>query len=563
MHRALLLLAAQLHVTMIAPPQGGAGTQADSTRDLDRARGAQAAFERGRRALLPRDAPSGSGRCDVRLGRFCWWYDERPPVLPPEAEQIGRRRRELLASLDQLAARYPGDDWLAGMRVHYRVDGRDFAGADSVAAACAATAWWCSALRGYAAHASGNALAAETAFASALDAMAPDSACAWRSIAPLLPDDVRKQYERTPCDARQPLERRYWMLSRPRLAAAANEWRNEFNVRRVLVRMGEHATTPHLVRWGWDAAELVLRYGWPVAWTQVAPATAMGSEVSVVGYDPSPSFDFAPERMDSIAPLHADAWHPRAPAGQARVAPRLVRRVADASAQIARFPRHDSTVVVAVFAAADDSLRQPAATLSAVEVDGTVVTRVADSARAGRAAISVRGMPLVAGVEVIDTLTRTLARAREAFAAASGPAGLVLSDLLLYRPGAEPPASLDSALARAIPGDTVGRGARLGIFWEMSGIEAGVDVIGLAVTVERVDHGWLRSTRQRLGLSPEDAPIRIKWTDASPPADRIVPHAIVLDLANLDAGRYRLALTLTAGAPSPVTTTREIVLRDR
>ncbi|MEP6991061.1 MAG: hypothetical protein ABJA80_09050 [bacterium] len=563
MHRALLLLAAQLHVTTIALPQGGADHQADSTRDLDRARGAQAAFERGRRAMLPRDAPSGSGRCEVRLGRFCWWYDERPPVLPPEAEQIGRRRRELVAALDQLAARYPGDDWLAGMRVHYRVDGRDFAGADSVAATCAATAWWCSALRGYAAHAGGNALAADSAFASALDAMAPDSACAWRSIAPLLPDDARKPYERTPCATRQPLERRFWMLSRPRLAAAANEWQNEFNVRRVLVRMGEHAMTPHLVRWGWDAAELVLRYGWPVAWTQVTPAMAMGSEVSVVGYDPSPSFDFAPESMDSIARLPPDAWHPRAPAGKARFAPRLVRRMADASAQIARFPRHDSTVVVAAFAAEDDSLRQPAATLSVVEADGTIVTSTVDSARVGRAMIAVRGAPLVAGVELLDTLTRTLARTREAYAAASGPAGLVLSDLLLYRPGAEPAASLDSALARAIPGDTVGRGARLGVFWEMSGLEAGVEAIGLTVTVERVDHGWLRSTRQRLGLAPEDAPIRIKWMDAAPPVNHILPHAIALDLANLDTGRYRLALTLTVGASSPVTATREIALLDR
>ena len=37
------------------------------------------------------DGGGSAGRCDVQLGRFCWWYDGEPPNLPPEAAQITRR----------------------------------------------------------------------------------------------------------------------------------------------------------------------------------------------------------------------------------------------------------------------------------------------------------------------------------------------------------------------------------------------------------------------------------------------------------------------------------------
>ena len=123
MSPALFLLALQLY----SPPGRGAeralAEPADSARGLARAHAAQVAFERSRRTLLPA-GQSGGGHCDVRLGRFCWWYDGGMPHFPPENSTIGVRRAELLAELDSASQRHPGDAWLVGMRVHYRIDGR-------------------------------------------------------------------------------------------------------------------------------------------------------------------------------------------------------------------------------------------------------------------------------------------------------------------------------------------------------------------------------------------------------------------------------------------------------
>ncbi|MEO5813711.1 MAG: hypothetical protein ABIT20_00340 [Gemmatimonadaceae bacterium] len=566
MHVALLALAFQLHAPALSAvaQRSSERTPSDSARDLSRARGAQANFERSRRAHLP-FGDRGNGRCDVRLGRYCWWYDEHVPTFPPEEAAIGERRQELLAQLDLAAAHYPGDDWLAGMRVHYRVDGHQFAAADSVAGECRATGWWCSALAGYAAHSGGDAHRADSAFALAVAGLPAEESCSWRDIAPLLSDGDRDVYEHRSCDARRALETRYWLLSRPQFSTGGNEWQNEFNVRRVLNWLGERAATPHLLSWGKDAAELVLRYGWPTAWSRTV--TAMGSmqEPGIIGHDPAPSFSFAPSGWlaDSLKPLPPDAWDLSAPRAEARYAPPMVKRVASVAAQFARFRRGDSTLLVAAFAAQDDSLRTLVARLGAAGVDGITALSEPDTAHVGRTRVMLGTTPWIVGIDVADTTTRTLARTRRAFVPGADSARLSLSDLLVYRAGEDPAPSLDSALVRAVPGDTVTRDRALGIFWETYGLSSEGETVDIAVSVERVDHGWIRSARQKLGLTPMDTPIRIKWSDARTSVGKAAAHAISLDLANLDAGRYRLTLTLVPASGVPVAALREVELIDR
>lgn len=560
MHVALLALALQLHVARHGVAASQAAVIADSAGDLRRAQLEQMAFERSRRAYLPYGAGSG-GRCDVRLGRFCWWYDSSMPHFPPEAENIGHRRTELLAALDQLGSRHTGDDWLAGMRVHYRIDGRNLAGADSVVRGCRASGWWCSALVGYVAHSRAEEQRADSAFSVALDSMPPDSACAWRNIAPLLKDDDRDRYEHLSCDGRRDLERRYWLFSRPLLTSAANDWRNEFYVRRVLARLSEHAASPQALSWGDDAAELLLRYGWPIAWSQIKTNDPMASP-SIIGHDPSPSFAFAPSAplADSTTSMDDDAWDLLDLHAEARYAPRQVRRTARVAAQVARFRRGDSTLVVAAFAASDDSLRTPAAAFAAATSDGTPVAKAADAAQVGFARITMLGEPILAGVEISDSTTGTLARMRYAYAARSDSGRRALSDLLFYRPAAEQAAELDSALARAIPGDTVARERPLGLFWETYAAASDTGAVDVQVTVERIDHGFFRSAKQRMGLTPEDTPIRMKWTDVRPPANGTTSRAVSLDLGNLDAGRYRVTVSVSG---TGVASARELTLTER
>ena len=563
---ALVVLAAQLRAATVGegPHFDAAALSRDSVRDQGRARGAQASFERSRRASLPIGASSG-GRCEVHLGRYCWWYDDSQPTFPPESGAITKRRHELLAELDGLGLQYPGSDWIAAMRVHYRIDGREPAAADTVARTCDATRWLCAALVGYAAHARADEGTADSAYAAALAQMPVDVACAWRNIAPLLSSDDRDVYEHRSCEDRIPLEERYWLLGRPALATSYNEWENEFNTRRVLVWIGERAATPHLLGWADDAAELVMRYGWPVAWSRTAASGQLGDQGGIVGHDPSPSFAFAPDRwlVDSLRLMSSDAWDMVSHQAEARYAPPLVRRVTTAAMQVARFRRGDSTLVVAAYTATDDSLMAPAGVLGVAAPDGRLAHSSADSARVGRSRVLVKGPVYFVGVDISDTTRRTLARTRMVLVSATDTSRLRLSDLLIYRAGDAPAENLDSALARAVPGDTVTRDRQLGLFWETYGIAREGESIELALSVERVDHTWIRSARQRLKLTPVDTPIRIRWTDARAATDSGAGHAVALDLGNLDAGRYRVTLTLTPLDGPAVSTTREIALIDR
>jgi hypothetical protein len=368
MHVAWLVVALQLRTAAMAvPPATRPGLDGvDSLREARRARNEQASFERARRAALPWENGSG-GRCDVRLGRFCWWYDEYTPQLPPEPESIVRRRDELVALFDTLSQRIPGDDWLAGMRVHYRVDARRFDAADSAARDCHATGWWCRALTGYAAHARGDAARADSSFAAALTEMPNDLRCAWTDIRTLIPGDARGRYEEMVCEARRPVERRYWLLGRPRLSAAANEWRNEFYARRVQSWLAERSATPQALSWGRDADELLLRYGWPVSWGRAQLTSAsFVPDYTVIGHDPSPSFAFGAreELLDSLATGADEGWDLRSRASESRYAPAGVRRVASVSAQLARFRRGDSTLLAAAYVASDDSITAPRARCS-------------------------------------------------------------------------------------------------------------------------------------------------------------------------------------------------------
>jgi hypothetical protein len=566
MYVALFALSFQLGLTAgaVSPQARLLPSRADSARDLRDARSAQASFERARRYSLP-EGGGASGRCDVQLGRYCWWYDEVPPDLPPEANQITRRRAELLATLDALGQRHPGDDWIAGMRVHYRIDGKSPSSADSVARTCAATRWWCLALVGYADHKLGRTAAAESAFVAALGEMPDSTGCKWRDIAVLLPSNTRNYYEKLSCEARRPVEDRYWLLSRPQLAGDANDWRTEFYVRRVLTTLYRQATSTLQGAWGRDNEELLLRYGWPIGWRRSQTAYGSMLDVSVTEYHPVPSYNFAPDEAlyDTSATAQNDGWDLQARLPEARYSPRLVGNVAPVAMQVARFRRGDSVLVVSAHAAAHDSLGAAADAVLAVALhDGTTRRAVADG-RIGHARLMVESFPVLAGIEITDTTTHTLARARALLRVPDHSVGLALSDLLLFRAGENAPESIDAALEAAVPGDTLSRSRPIGIYWETYGIAESGESFDVGVTVERIDRSWFRGAKQLLRLAQPDNPLRLRWNDARPGTPgRPISRAISLDLANQSPGKYRITVGLIRADGSVVASTRVIELRD-
>jgi hypothetical protein len=565
MHLAITALALQLQTAAFGAGGPRPSDPADSARDVDRAHSAQASFERARRTRLPFEAGSG-GRCDVRIMRYCWWYDDATPTtLSPEPESITERRAALLHTLDSLAQRRPGDDWIAGMRVHYLLEAHREDAADRAARECRGTTWWCDALLGYASHVRGEAALADSAFARAYREMPEDTRCRWSDIRTLLPGDTRGRYEDLTCDQRVAIERRYWLLARPRLAAPANEWQLEFSVRRVQAWLAQRAASPQALRWGDDAEELLLRYGWPTAWGRVQTSSVPLSEPSIIGHDPSPSFAFGPREplLDTLATSGDDGWDLASPRGESRVALRPVHRIGSMSAQLARFRRGESTLVVASYVVRDDSVAKPVVQLAAALDDGTSIAAPPDSGRRGARMLSIGGAPRVADVELLDTAGGTFSRSRRLYAPTAAGGRLALSDLLLFEGGADPASTLDSALVRAFPNDSVDRSRPLGLFWETYGLTDGGETVDVAVSVERIDNGFFRAARQRLGLEDKDTPLRMRWTDARPPASGVTGRSVSLDLANLPAGRYRVTLSVTPPEGGPVMTSREVELVER
>ena len=382
----------------------------------------------------------------------------------------------------------------------------------------------------------GDAVRAESSFVAADSTMPEERRCRWRNIVTLLAGEARSRYAALSCAERGTMERRYWAVTHPRLSVAANEWRNEFETRRVQAVLAEQSRNPQPTSWGDDAEELVLRYGWPNAWTRVTPtSSAFGAEPAIIGHEPSPSFDFAPDErviLDSLADAGDDAWRVDDPRSVSRYAPRGITRLAAIGAQVARFRRGDSTLVIGIFSVADDSIRNARPVMAALVAGrgGAAVSTslAADSARAGVLRLTVPAEPLLAGLEVHDTASHTLARSRRAFGALAGPRRI--SDLLVYRGSDDVPTSLDEALPRAITGDSLMRGDPIGLYWETypGPKAASGDTAVLAVSIERIDRGVLHGLAQRFGIDDPDSPIRVHWSAPGPMA-AISATAISLD----------------------------------
>jgi hypothetical protein len=295
------------------------------------------------------------------------------------------------------------------------------------------------------------------------------------------------------------------------------------------------------------------------------PFATLTPEISVIGHDPWPSFDFGPreETLDSLATAASDddGWELHSRQSTARYGPPRVDRIIGVTTQLARFRRGDSTLLVSAFFVGDDSIRAPDARLAAALRDGSIVASAPDSTMSGAATLMLAGDPMLAGVEITDSVSSTLARSRTLYAPRVA-AGAALSDLLLYRGGGDPPDGLDSAVVRAFPGERVERGQPVGVYWEAYRPGDAGDSTQVSITVERVDHGFFRSTFQKLGIAEDDSPLKLNWTDARPVIGGMSTYAVSLDLANLSSGRYRVSLSLTGSDGTPLTAWRELELVD-
>ncbi|HKV50082.1 MAG TPA: hypothetical protein VJO52_02680 [Gemmatimonadaceae bacterium] len=530
--------------------RASASAQAMASMPERSARHAQREFEYLRRALLP-SVPARTGGCDLTIGDVCYWDDNDDAPLPPERPRVAVARDHLRASLDSLGAIDSANDYIVGQRVRYAVEAHDVAAAAAVVRHCAATPWWCDALRGLAAHRAGAETASAAAFDSALAEMPDTTRCAWLDARSWLPSGTRVSTGHgSDCAERAAVSERVFWMAAPLLTWRRNAARDEYFSRRTWAKLLEGTVNPQYSSWRWDSEEMTLRFGWPDQWAREAPpiGTMLIADVNVVGDEPRPSFSVVPDRRALESPFTAKPGDWRLSGDRdafMRYAPGWLRSIDMLPVQIARFRRpNDSMVVVAVYDGhplldSGSTTFVAAASLSAgLETDSTLAFGAAAGVPTGAIVLGAPARPALASVEVFDSVGGRAARWRAGLAPLSASAAM--SDLLVGRAGSAGDASsLDSAARSAVPRLRFSTRDTLTLYWETyftpppgTRMTIGVRLTKAAGALGRVGHA--------LGLVHAPAGSALSWEDAAADSS----HSLRLGLAEVTPGRYRLEITV-------------------
>ncbi len=536
------------------------------------AKRAQAEFERARREGLGFSSGGATSEPDVQFGTIYYWNNNNDVPPRPERPEIGVARLKLLQSLAEAALVAPADDWVAGQRIKYSLEAKDFRGASAVVTDCKATNWWCAALTGLVKHVQNDAPGAERAFDGALAQMSEAQRCEWQSIAAWMKKADSLAYLAKSCAERLEVNKKVFWLGKPFAHLDGNDLRNELLARRTFNTLEVNTSTVY-GPWKPEFAESQLRYGWPVAWSkQNTIVSRRGDMVSnYIGHEPTPSHDFMPSDAALAHPFTATAadYPFNARYAQMRYAPRYAPGgFQDLGAQLVRFRRGDSTMLVAAYVLDGKARYERGKTRAALVLERSPesrVTRIVKDGQPLRGAIALNAGvfrdTMLASIEVLSEGRRFAGRVRTG--AMPIEPGAMLSDLLLLSVKASEAgaaglagiATLESVLGAALGGTDIGDGQSFGVFWEYYGGPGAT--VTISITPIDTASGFRRlGTLFRPGGRDGGASLRIP--DPAQP-DGGPGRRLTLTMPEVKPGRYRLAVEVTApGAPA---TRRELVLR--
>ena len=541
---------------------------ADSVAVLKAARRARDAFETTRRASVP-ERPSGSGGARYQvIGRVRYWYEggDETDSAPPEPRRIRQARARLLETLADAGVALPGDEWIAGQRVRYLLEDSQPGAAARVAEQCRSVPWWCEALGGLVRHVEQDYADADSLFSAALADMPTDERCRWNDLSPLLEGDLAKRYRELDCGARAAFEAHWWWLAQPMYSLPANDRRTEHFARETMVRIEQGRRTTLGLYWEDDLRDVLLRYGWPTWWTREPPASPMlESEPRITGHDPSPAFGFTPSAraFDEPTNTRPEDWSLDPPQARERYAPAYAKAFGYLDHQAAAFRRGDSCVMVAAFDLSDDTLfadRPARAALALAPDERTLIVARDSEPASGTRALRATGpcAPLLVSLEARAPGEGHAARARYGVQLAPRaewrPA---ISDLLLFAAGDSLPTDLDAVLPHALGSTRVPTTRKLGVFWELYGVDPADGAVDVSLTVTRQGAGWLRRAAESLGLAGSRRDVRLEWREV-PEAPRLAPRALAVDVSGLAPGRYVIEVSVTATGGQTVTARREM-----
>ncbi len=569
-----------------APSHARQAVPPDSAALVAEAHGDQADYERDRLVLAPEAGSSADGPCDERIGRFCFTfrYGGRPP---PESPRVVHLRDRLLARLDSIGARIPGDDWVLGQRVWYRAAAGHWGEALDVARACGgATPWWCAALRGFALHGLGRYRAAGRAFARALALMGSARARSWRIPARSLDPQARRLLEGAPPDSLAARLARLWMLADPLYLVPGNDRETAYYARRTVAAIRRHAGNPYQLSWEPDLDEILLRYGWEVRW-QHEPIGFFGGFPDAVGYEAPQGRTYMPPGAVLDHPvaarprdLEADLDHPRS-----LYSPAYAPVLLPIEPQVALFPRGDSFAVVTTAFLPRDTTRYKGGAVPNPMDQAVGLAKEPDQAglflvplaggppRSDTRRDSTSGAFLVrapAGRYLISSESwsprrRRAGRYRAAVVEDSIPLGVpALSDLLLMHAvdsTRDEPRTLAAALPRVLRRPIVVRGEPIAVGWELTGLVGTAPVVTYRLSVVRRKRSLLDRARGWLHLGSPGPSLSLYWREPAPPAPRPRLHWLALHVPGLKPGRYEVRLEARLPGRGPLVSVRAFRVR--
>ncbi|WP_420438042.1 hypothetical protein [Candidatus Palauibacter sp.] len=517
----------------------------DAEAAMRMARRAQRAFEHVRRSNFPR-GPLVNPKCGEGIGRFClvegWDDDDWDPA--PDVEEVVEERVALIAILDNAARIIPGDEWLTGQRVAYRLEAGRAEEALALLDSCRTDDAWCEALAGFVLHEDGRYTEAEVAFERALGRMSEEERCRWTALGPVLERRTRSRYERFACGSspRRAVERSFWHLSDPLWIVPGLERRSEHLARRVRAALQADAASPWGMRWGDDLTEITLRFGWPAGWERARRRFVGSRTEELVWSHRLPGAQrFTVSRLgtEDDGPL----WKLDEAETRTSWAPAF-GEILELPHQVASFRRDGRRHVVAAFTW-PDSLPPCDLESGLFLADAHGVTATSTGSGDGPLAVS------EAREFTPATLVGLEARCEEGPGAARARTPLadghpLLSDILLLDAGDASPPTLSEAVARARRDRTARAGEAVAVYWEWYGSPAPASALEVTLSLAREGKGFWRRALEWSGLAGSDTEqAGIRWLEAatSPGA---AGRTVELRLPMLDEGLYRLTLQVVS-----------------
>ena len=546
-----------------------AGTTADPLRGNpsvmsslgSQARTMQDGFERNHRTGLRFYNGGADAYCEVQLGRICYWNNNGDVPPPAERNDAKIEREQLLDLLTQAQAADPRDDWVSGMRVRYAIESEQRDVAIRAARACKGTQWWCEALEGLALHNANQHKDATAAFARALASMPVAQQCTWTDLSWWLDPAVHAAYKATPCANRSAENVRVLRLAQPLWMLPSNDIQNELYARRTMSRVHSLARIPYDLQWGDDLLESQIRYGWPTAWSVQNGGVADPRPPSVIGHEPTPSYDFMATVEAIATPLSATPadWNPKREKARMRYAPRFATGFGALPNQFARFLRGDTTIVAGGYRLMRELEMGRAPYTAALTLDAFTgrepLQAKRDSAQANGALLLPVPSPMLASLEVLAPVGKRAARVRTVISPL--PAGTRLSEyLLLQRGDVSATPMLERNALQAYGSNEIEGGTSIGIYWEMYRPVSPGQPLQVSLRATRVGAGFLQKLGSSFGLSKSVTPVSIKYNDNGRP-DGGPGRSLNINFPQVPAGDYQLTL-MVSGAGTTDSTTQVI-----